>query len=66
MIKFLMNVYNEETDKDEQQGFTVKADWAKDWIRKNYDMSLGEFMEIYTTEDSHEMYEDALMEGMIQ
>ena len=46
---------NENYD-DELRVFTVPKEWAVGWIRDTWNMDLDKFLEVYTWDDTYQMY----------
>lgn len=43
----------------------VPIAWASAWVRMNCEMTLNEFWNEYTYDDTFRMYEDALTDGVL-
>lgn len=57
-------IENENYD-DEERVFTVPKDWAIIWIRENCEMSLEEFLDEYTSDDTNDMYCAAILDDVL-
>ena len=45
--------------------FTVPKAWAENWIHKNFNESIDVFDNEFTYDDSYQMYEQALHDGVL-
>ena len=45
--------------------FTVPSEWAEAWVNKECEMSMEEFMDEYTWEDTNDMYCAAILDDVI-
>ena len=57
-------IENEDYDIQMRE-ITVPTAWAKEWVQEHCDMSLDEYENEYTWDDSIQMYEDAKAEGVL-
>lgn len=57
-------VENEDYDVQMRE-ITVPTAWAKEWVKDHCDMTLDEYENEYTWDDSIQMYEDAKAEGVL-
>lgn len=47
--------------------FKVRKDWLEDYVKRNFNMSLEEFLDEYTWDwTSFDLYEDALAAGAVK
>lgn len=57
-------IENENYDH-EMRVIEVPMDWASMWVRTRYGMSLDEYENEYDYNDSFQMYEDAMRDGVL-
>lgn len=65
MFKDYENGVENENYDHEVRLFDVPKVWAVDWIEQTYDMDLDTFMSEYTYDETIQMYEDAIAEGVL-
>lgn len=53
------------TVDDGETGFKVPTDWLKQRVKANYNMTVNEFMEEYTSDESTVVLYDAFIDGLI-
>ena len=53
------------TVDDGETNFEVPTDWLKQQVKADYNMTVGEFMEEYTSEESTDILYAAFVEGLI-
>lgn len=64
-ISFKFTYTDLDIDKEIIREFTVPFDWANEWVNNNYEATVEEFMDEYTSEDSEPMYCDAMLAGVL-
>lgn len=45
--------------------FRVPSEWAEQWVKDHYGMTVEEFEEEYTSEESQQMYSDAILDNVL-
>ena len=65
MYKDYENDIENENYDYERKIFTVPSEWAAAWVNKECEMSMGEFMDEYTWDDTLAMYEQAILDDVI-
>ena len=66
--KFFMNQAQYKRNSvigDKLITFCVPSKWASEWIDLHYEMTVEEFEDEYTSEESQEMYSDAILDGVL-
>lgn len=53
------------TVDDGETSFDVPTDWLKDYVKFEYNMTLDEFMNEYTTDESDDVYAAGILKGYI-
>lgn len=64
-IGFCITVDNESEDSLSSKEFFVPYDWAVQWIQKNQNITIEQFSNEYTSDESGDMYSDAILEGVL-